>query len=453
MADATGADGGHTDRDRRRGERGDPAGPAPRAAIVRGLLVVSGLALLASAALYHPPLLARLRGEALSPLAREAVGHTRLGFALTGLALLGLAEVLRRVPRAARLAERPAVARIALVVWAIALPLGILDFGLRPFVPARTTLFEADPDLGWRLRPGAHSEWGGVRVSVNAQGLRGPAVARPKPPGVERVLFLGDSVTFGYGLADPDDAFPARVAAELARAGGRRVEAVNAGVGGWSPWQEARFLEREGWAYEPDVLVVGFVLNDVTEKLSLVRFGGTGEGWQLLHTARGRIDRWLSGSAVAAELRALYARLRFGPDVRRGAAREEAADVKRLVAHPGDDDPVLAHGWRITLANLARIFDAARAREVPALLVVFPYRFQLAAPARRAGPQRRLREFARSRGIAFLDLLPAFAAHAGEDLFLDESHPTPAGHRLAAAAIAGAVRAHGWLPRTPGGGS
>ena len=36
------------------------------------------------------------------------------------------------------------------------------------------------------------------------------------------------------------------------------------------------WLERAGWSYEPDLIVVGFVLNDLTELLSLVRYGGQG---------------------------------------------------------------------------------------------------------------------------------------------------------------------------------
>jgi acyl-CoA thioesterase-1 len=74
------------------------------------------------------------------------------------------------------------------------------------------------------------------------------------------VIFLGDSLTAGYGLP-ADDAFPALVAG-LARAKGRPVRFVNAGVSGDTT---AGGLDRVGWLLEqkPDLLVVGLGVNDV----------------------------------------------------------------------------------------------------------------------------------------------------------------------------------------------
>lgn len=59
------------------------------------------------------------------------------------------------------------------------------------------------------------------------------------------------------------------------------VETINASVSGYSPWQQAIYLQNEGLRYAPDVVVVAFVLNDATEKFELLRFGGAWEGWQL----------------------------------------------------------------------------------------------------------------------------------------------------------------------------
>jgi acyl-CoA thioesterase-1 len=53
----------------------------------------------------------------------------------------------------------------------------------------------------------------------------------PKTPGVPRVLFFGDSLTSGFGLADDEPAFPALVAQQLANEG-VVIEAVNAGIAG-----------------------------------------------------------------------------------------------------------------------------------------------------------------------------------------------------------------------------
>jgi GDSL-like Lipase/Acylhydrolase family len=233
------------------------------------------------------------------------------------------------------------------------------------------------------------------------------------------------------------------VAALLAERLARPVESVDAGVGGYSPWQEQAWLEREGWRYAPDVVVVGFVLNDLTEPLSLVRYGGKGEGWQLARSARGALDRWLSESALAVSLRDGFAALRFGRDVRRGAQALESHDVQRLIAQP--QDPLWQQSWRIAEGNLARIFASARQHGVSAALVILPYAFQLDAPDATAGPQRRLAAFAREQGVPVLDLLPLLASSRAEPLFLDASHLSASGHAVAAEAIAAFLVEHGSL--------
>jgi len=401
-------------------------GAAPRA-----LLLGAGLVLLAAALLYNEHVLAPLAREAFTPLTRSKIRAVELGFGLAGAVLIVLSEGVRRSRRLAGwLSGR--LPSIGLLVLAGLLPILLLDFGLRPFVDPKTSVFVEDPELGWRMRPDAVGEWGGVEVRVNRRGLRGPAVEDRKPPGVRRLLFLGDSVTFGFGVAEVDEVFPSRVGRSLEEALGKNVEVVNAGVGGYSPWQELAFLEREGLRYAPDLVVIGFVLNDVTEKLALVRYGGSERGWQLARTARSRLDHWLSRSALATAARESFAVLRFGRDVRLGAQAAEMGAVRRLVTDPASFE----RAWRITLDNVRRIVLSARERGIPSLLVIFPYAFQLEAPGELSGPQRRLVGFANGLGVLAVDLLPTLAALGAEAAFLDGSHLSVEGHSRVAEVIA-----------------
>jgi lysophospholipase L1-like esterase len=140
-----------------------------------------------------------------------------------------------------------------------------IDVVARPLVPLprKSTLFVRDPELGWRLRPSAEDEWDGVPVTVNAKGLRGPEVDYARRQGAARILHLGDSVTVGYGLASHAASYPYLTAERLQRMGGPPIETVNGAVNGYSTWQEVGWLEREGIRYHPDLVVLGFVLNDV----------------------------------------------------------------------------------------------------------------------------------------------------------------------------------------------
>jgi acyl-CoA thioesterase-1 len=91
-----------------------------------------------------------------------------------------------------------------------------------------------------------------------AQAPVAPATASPAGS-LPVVVFLGDSLTAGFGLA-AEEAFPALVAAALA-ARGAPIRAINAGVSGDTT---AGGLRRLDWALKsrPQVVVVALGAND-----------------------------------------------------------------------------------------------------------------------------------------------------------------------------------------------
>jgi hypothetical protein len=94
---------------------------------------------------------------------------------------------------------------------------------------------------------------GGVRVSTNRLGARGVReYAQPKPSGVLRVVALGDSQTFGEGVADAAT-WPAQL--ERALAG---VEVLNFGERAYAHDQMYFALLDAGLAAQPDAVVVGY---------------------------------------------------------------------------------------------------------------------------------------------------------------------------------------------------
>ncbi|HME73606.1 MAG TPA: SGNH/GDSL hydrolase family protein, partial [Myxococcota bacterium] len=130
-----------------------------------------------------------------------------------------------------------------------------------------------DPELLWRNRPGsektqpinpeAYDRPASWTVTVDARGYRsGPPSLAADHPGVYRVLCVGDSITYGFNV-DADDTYPRQLDALLGRRyPGRRFEVINAGVPGWSWIQGRRYLELEGLALRPDVVVIGHGTND-----------------------------------------------------------------------------------------------------------------------------------------------------------------------------------------------
>src|SRR5688572_21517391 len=79
-----------------------------------------------------------------------------------------------------------------------------------------------------------------------------------KPPGVHRVVSLGDSFAWGASV-EFEDAYPQRLERGLARRRGEPWEVVNLALPGMGTVDHAAQLEGEGLGYAPDVVLLGYV--------------------------------------------------------------------------------------------------------------------------------------------------------------------------------------------------
>jgi hypothetical protein len=100
-------------------------------------------------------------------------------------------------------------ARLLLATVAALLPLGAMEGMLRLMYPgsvdalnnASFTRVSMRPGQTTELIPGAvNPHFMGAGVRVNALGFRGAELDAPKPEGRFRLLAVGDSVTFGFGV-------------------------------------------------------------------------------------------------------------------------------------------------------------------------------------------------------------------------------------------------------------
>jgi lysophospholipase L1-like esterase len=126
-------------------------------------------------------------------------------------------------------------------------------------------LFRKGEDGALHLVPGVTTSYLGREVKVSEQGLRNRIVEVPKPAGTFRILVIGDSVPFGWGVGE-GEAFPAvleRLLREHSSADNRRYEVVNGGSPGWGFYEEFLWLHDRGISFEPDVVVQCIINNDV----------------------------------------------------------------------------------------------------------------------------------------------------------------------------------------------
>lgn len=358
--------------------------------------------------------------------------------------------------------DRRLPALLSVAAASLVVTLLVAELAVRMALPQDLAFFDgsaikrlsARPGLRYELIPGGYSpDYIGVPVAVNRLGLRDREIAVPKPEGTVRILGVGDSVTFGYGVRLEETFLKVLEDRLNAKAGAVRYEVVNAGVEECGFDGYYHILRARAPTLEPDLVLVGIVLNDIQ------RYGDLERPPRLAGaTLEPGVARQLHGALLRRSQ--LYLAAVHG--ARSLLYRLHVLDVSDLYGSPlravQPAGQPLARAWESSLDVLERLVALARAQGVPIVLAVFPVEVQLDAAAieryRRdfgvtvpaqaldGEPQRRLRAFGAAHGVPVIDLLPALRAAGGDDLYLrkgpvrfDPVHLSPRGHQIVAEAI------------------
>jgi HEAT repeat protein len=308
--------------------------------------------------------------------------------------------------RGRRPRQAPLAVKLSFSVALTALLLGGLEATARLREPRRPVPVATEGEL-WAPEGGEHfytlkpRAVGWPPSDVNGDGVRDRAHPIEKPEETARVVFLGDSVTEGFGVG-PADAYPRLLQAMLGERG-ERVEVFSVAVQGWSTRQQRIAYHRIARRYRPDLVVVAACLNDIVELEHQLHPPPRLLAWA---HARSAFVRW----AVAAR----HHQLRAVEELFRDGARYDFfLDELRVLR-----EEVLADG-------------------VAFAVVLFPYGFQVTKNAPPPRVQQAFAAFCERKGMTCLDLLAPMRAR-GESTFIDESHLSAEGGRVAAAEILGA---------------
>ncbi len=122
---------------------------------------------------------------------------------------------------------------------------------------------------GWGMPPGKVFQFvnpdSGSKsfFKINSQGWKDVEHAFEKPKGILRILFLGDSNTFG--LVPLKDLYTRKVEELLNKRTKRPVEVISMGLAGWGTDHALEALINEGLRYKPDIVIYQFCGNDITD--------------------------------------------------------------------------------------------------------------------------------------------------------------------------------------------
>jgi len=282
----------------------------------------------------------------------------------------------------------------------------------------------------YELRPGVDEVVGRkrVRIRINAAGLRDDReYAVPKPAGVRRLLVLGDSYTFA-GKVPLEQTFPKRLEALLnPAASSARYEVLSLAVPGYNTRQQMLNLEQRGLGFEPDLVIVSFVLNDAVPAAQLVP----------LHARVPlRLRRVLKRVALVQFLAAGLKRL---PAILAGRPFKGGSEAADLV--PGSP------GWQTVQESLLEIERLAAGAGAELLLVIWPMMEGLEADYPFATQHALVSGFCGEHGIPVLDLFPAFEGARTQSLWVapDDHHPNAEALEKGTTAVFAALERRGLL--------
>lgn len=304
----------------------------------------------------------------------------------------------------------------------------------------------ADDQLGHRLRPGAEAIVRGpefaVRYRTNTRGLRDEVEHAPSnPEGTTRILVLGDSFAYGSGN-DYEQIWPVLLERRLLT-DGHPVEIVKAGVPGYDTRSEALYLERIFAGYQPDIVLLTFLPNDLFTNEAIGTSAETPDGPDSPTEGRG-------GKASSLHSVILLKRLLMAHD--RLYARLYML-TKRLEYFATPPSPTLQRQVEVTKTLLDRIQSFCRQRGSELIVLSIPQQFQVLVPEHTeslgvdvGAIDRLFAAFAAERGFTWLAALPTLREvyrSADEDLFYRfDGHLNEFGNRSVAEYLAPVLAEH-----------
>ncbi|HXO30408.1 MAG TPA: GDSL-type esterase/lipase family protein [Thermoanaerobaculia bacterium] len=295
----------------------------------------------------------------------------------------------------------------------------------------------------------------------NSLGFRDREHAVAKPANVYRIVVLGDSIAAGLHVERNEDVFPP-ILERLLVQDGLRAEVINLAVSGYNTQQEVEMLREKGLQYHPDLVVVAYTMSsrehldgDILKTLleAEQRQGGVSSA---------RVSSWLVKSALYRFVRFRVLAVKRTPATATAAPAAPAATATTTVTPdaagtaPAAASPTQHYLDLVSADTVAPYFgvlrDLARQHHFQVLIAVFP-RFVRTFSYYTFGRQHQfVADLAKANGFALVDLLVPFSdcrRASAEPISSDNFHPSPSGHRCAAAAIARAVMA--LPPRPPSG--
>ena len=260
-----------------------------------------------------------------------------------------------------------------------------------------------NPNIGHVHRPGAEATLMGVPVEINDDGFRDKNYPLERTP-ARRYIFLGDSLTMGWGVRK-ELIFETLLENSLNQRA--PTEIINFGTGNYNTVQEVNLFLAKGLKYKPDEVVLFYFINDAEPTPVVSRWEALGNSrfitffWSRIKSLASRLDEKQSFQGYYAGLYAY-------------------------------DQP----GWKAAQDAFVLLKKTCDENKITLKVVILP---ELHDPAHYpfAAEHRKVLDFLAKIGIPALDVTPAFAGVTEPVrlwVALDDAHPNAQAHAIIARA-------------------
>lgn len=316
-------------------------------------------------------------------------------------------------------------------------------FHLAPVLPSNVNIFKTDENLPYAIRPHAQCEWelrtGESRFSCshNSTGLRDTEHSFKKPKNTYRILGLGDSFTYGYGVSfEQTYLYQLEKMLSHKNSTGTNIEIIKAGMPGYWPEPERILLEKYGMQYMPDLVLVGFTPRDVTDTFS---------GNASYKVSR---DGYLMPGGVFSNLsNQLYVHSHFFRLLITKLWRVFKFNFFDRWSAIYQNHGFHEKDWLKIENEYLAMLSIVKKAGANLVIVHIPEIIPLQNNVDKSYPSRRLSNWCQSNGVSFIDVLPAMEEkHNIDSFYWKEGHCNAKGHTMIAKTIAAFLLKRGLLP-------
>ena len=286
-----------------------------------------------------------------------------------------------------------------------------------------------DKNLRWRFSSSK---------GLNSLGLRNAEIDK-KEDHQFRILYLGDSMVW-TGETSSKKLYTEVIENNLnkkMKSVNKQFEIINAGIPGYTTYQELEFLKVYGLDMQPNFVILGFVFNDVYYKY--------------LHKPT---QKKLLGREPEIQLHRfnthsfpgfLFARSHLAHRVYY-ALEVMYKKIRKYPYFPFEDrtDFYLAwkeYGWNATKALIGEMNELLREKNIPIIVVIYPItnqvdeKYMMIDKDYALYPQKRIKQICKYYHIPFLDLQASIYKNGGTELYQDFLHMNNKGNDIIAEVV------------------